>query len=241
MEDEKGVVPRLFEHLKWLAQVAAAAPDEKPPVGWAFRVQNSAVRLQFYLVYDTDLQQARASDAGTSCWESLQTLESLAAKLTKSLCTPEGIAAARDRFVSLASRDKLVTAIQDVLTLAVAAGFADDLDAMRHADLEAAPDVAQMLRDLQRDPRHANEHLERAREAMENEEELADLGRAIAGAIAARSPRVTSGNYSDAKDSAQHMATAFLGIAIQNLPGRHRRLRKTLAAIASGAGLESKE
>lgn len=241
MEDQRGIVQRLLEHLKWLAQVVAAAPDEMPPVGWAFRVLNSAVRLELYLLYDANVQQARASHTGTSCWEALQKLEVLAAKLTKSLRTPEGIAAAGDKFVSLASRDKLVTAIRDVLALAVAAGLADDLEAVRHADLEAAPDVAKMLRDLPRDKRHANENLERARKAVENEEELADLGSAIAGAIAARSPQVTSGNYSAVKDSAEHMATSFLGIAITNLPGRHRRLRKALVTIASGAGLSPEE
>lgn len=218
------VIARLLGHLKWLAEVAKAVPQEKPPIGWAFRVYSAAVQLQFHTTVSSEVRAGLDRVPGQKVTKALAKLIEFGAHATEPLRAPEGLAAANETMIRRADRDDLVNALDRVVKHAIKAGLVLDVSAERNREFETAPDVPGLLRQLRNGGRGSAAALEAANAALEGEPELADLCRALAGFIAARSPIDTGAVRSPARAAAQDMAVRFLGVAAGNLPKRHRRL-----------------
>jgi hypothetical protein len=220
--DRSAAIPRILGHLTWLINTAKNASHEKPPIGWAFRVYSGAVQLAFHASFTPDAQSPVATSRGRKFTLALESLVTLGMKATKPLRIPGGLAAARDTTIRNAERDELIEAAEKVFEHALKSGLVGEITAERQRDFEAAPDVAALLRDLPGNGLGAEERHHAATAALQGDPELADLCRAIAGVVAARSPMVTNKVRPAIQAAAQEMATGFLGVAVENLPERHK-------------------
>lgn len=225
------VIARLLAHLTWLAEVAKTAPKKKPPIGWAFRVYNAAVQLQLHAIASSEVRAGLDRVPDQKFTKALAKLIEFGAHATEPLRTPEGLAAANETMIRRADRDDLVNALDRVVEHAIKAGRVLDVSAERHREFETAPDVPGLLRQLRNGGRGSAAALEAANAALEGEPELADLCRALAGFIAARSPIDTGAVRLPARAAAQDMAVRFLGVAAGNLPKRHRRLGEMIGNL----------
>lgn len=235
------IIGRLLGHLKWLAGMANAASHQKPPIGWAFRVYSGAVQLAFHTSFNPDARAIIATDRGRKFTSALESLVTVGMNTTKPLRTPSGLAAARDTTIRNAERDELIEAAERVFKHAVKSGLVGEITAERQRDFEASPDVAALLRTLPGNGLDAEERHQAATASLQSEPEFADLCRAIAGVVAVRSPTVTGEVRPAVQAAAQEMATGFLGVAVENLPKRHKivgkaakRLVSALEATSSG-------
>jgi hypothetical protein len=235
------VIARLLGHLKWLTETAKDATHEKPPIGWAFRVYSGAMQLAFHATFTPGVCNVTATNPGKKFTKALDSLVNAGATTTKPLRTPEGLAAARDTTVRNANRDELIEAAEKVFKHAIKSGLVGEITAERQRDFEAVPDVAALLRALPGNGSDSLARQENATAALQGDPELADLCRAVAGVVAARSPMVTGEVRPAVQAAAQEMATGFLGVAVENLPGRHKvvgkaakRLVNALTATSSG-------
>lgn len=235
------VIGRLLGHLKWLAEMANAAPNQKPPIGWAFRVYSGAVQLAFHTSFMPDAQAIIATNRGRKFTAALDSLVTAGMKTTKPLRTPGGLAAARDTTIRNAERDDLIEAAKRVFKHALKSGLVGDISAERQRDFEAAPDVAALLRALPGDGKGSEERHQAATAALQGDPELADLCRAIAGVAAVRSPKVTGEVRPAIHAAAQEMATGFLGVAVENLPKRHKVIGKAAGTLVKALTALSSE
>lgn len=237
----ESVIAKLLGHLKWLAEMANAAPYQKPPIGWAFRVYSGAVQLAFHTSFTPDAQAIIATSRGRKFTAALDSLVTAGMKTTKPLRTPGGLAAARDTTIRNAERDELIEAAEKVFKHALKSGLVGDITAERQRDFEAAPDVAALLRALPGDGKSAEERHRAATAALQGDPELADLCRAIAGVVAARSPMVTGEVRPAIHAAAQEMATGFLGVAVEHLPKRHKVIGKAAGTLVKALTALSSE
>jgi hypothetical protein len=229
----ESVIGKLLGHLKWLTGIAKKATHEKPPIGWAFRVYSGAVQLAFHASLTPGALAVTATTTGKKFTTALDSLVGAGAKTTKPLRTPEGLAAARDTTIRNAERDDLIEAAERVFKHAIKSGLVGEITAERQRDFEAAPDVAALLLTL---PENGMESLARqgnATASLQGDPELADLCRAVAGVVAARSPMVTGDVRPAVQAAAQEMATAFLVAAAKNLPNRHKVVGKAAKRLVN--------
>ncbi len=230
---DDGVIARLLGQLKWLTELAKSAPDEKPPIGWAFRTYNAAVQLQFHIVFPLEGQTVTRSDSSSKLESAIATFVEIGAKVTKPLRTAKGLAAASDTTIRKGDRNALVKAVEKVLKQARRAEVVQDVTAARQQEFEHAPDVSKLLRSLTEHGWGSTASAQAAEAALEGEPELAELCRAVAGVVATRSPTLTGRVRPAAQAAAQEMATGFLGVAVENLPQRHKVVSKAARVLCT--------
>ncbi len=229
---EGGTIARLLGHLKWFADVAESAPREKPPIGWAFRIYNAAVRLQFHLTFSRGFMEHATRKEVSQFLLALEKLVKTGASITAPLRTPEGLAAARDTKIRKADRESLIKGVTKVLKFAVKAGVVFEIAAARVKTFEGAPDVAEMFQQLRKEGWGDTVQAKAAEERLDEQEpELADFCRALAGVVAARSPAVTGSLRPVVQAAAQDLSRDFLAVAADNLGKGYRKLAKSGSAL----------
>ncbi len=228
----EGTIARLLGHLKWFADVAESVPREKPPIGWAFRIYNAAVRLQFHLTFSRGFMEHATRKEVSQFLSALEKLVKTGASITAPLRTVKGLAAARDTTIRKADRESLIKGVTKMLKAATKAGLATEIAAARDKTFEDAPNVAAMFQELREEGWGDTAQAKAAEERLDEQEpELADFCRALAGVVAARSPAVTESLRPAVQAAAQDLSRDFLAVAANNLGKGYRKLAKSGSAL----------
>lgn len=230
----EATIARLLRHLKWFADLAEFEPCANPPIGWAFKIYNAAVRLQFHLTFSRGLMEHASREEVSRFLSALEKLVKTGASITAPLRTPEGLAAARNTTIRKADRESLIKGVAKVLKAAVKAGVVAEIAAARDKAFEKAINVSEMFQQLREEGWGNAATAKGAEDRLEEQEpEVAEFCRALAGVIAARSPAVTESLRPAVKAAAQDLSRDFLAVASKHVGKQHRALAKSGSALVA--------
>jgi len=109
---------RIFAHLAWLAEVEAAWKRSKLPLGWAFRVYNSAVLLHFRWRQFSVVRQVLAAQSDSKLSKAISSLVEVSSAAIELLRTAKGMKRADSHSISEDDRSRVAGKLAKLLRLA---------------------------------------------------------------------------------------------------------------------------